>query len=97
MPESAYVYMLATRRYGTLYTGITSNLIRRVHEHRQGIVPGFSKQYNVKRLVWYEVHTDVREAIAREKRLKHWKRVWKIELIQAMNPYWDDLYDEISR
>lgn len=97
MRETAFVYMLASYRYGTLYIGVTTDLVRRVYEHRQGYVKGFTRDYNVKRLVWYEIHTDIQEAIVREKRLKHWKRVWKIELIQEMNPHWDDLYGEIIK
>jgi putative endonuclease len=86
------VYMMASRRRGTIYIGITSNLVKRVWEHREGVVEGFTKQYNVKRLVWYEVHEDPVEAITREKRLKEWRRSWKIDLIEEKNPYWRDLF-----
>ena len=89
------VYMMASRRRGTIYIGITSNLVKRVWEHREGVVEGFTKQYNVKKLVWYEVHEDPVEAITREKRLKEWRRSWKIDLIEATNPYWRDLYGTI--
>jgi putative endonuclease len=89
------VYMMASRRRGTIYIGITSNLVKRVWEHREGVVGGFTKQYNVKKLVWYEVHEDPVEAITREKRLKEWRRSWKIDLIEAKNPYWRDLYGTI--
>ena len=89
------VYMMASRRRGTIYIGVTSNLVKRVWEHREGVVEGFTKQYNVKRLVWYEVHEDPVEAIAREKRLKEWRRSWKIDLIEEKNPYWRDLYQAI--
>ncbi len=96
MPKPAYVYILASERYGTLYTGVTSNLIKRVWEHREGVVEGFTKRYGVKRLVWYEVHTDIVEAITREKQIKKWNRIWKIELIQKSNPRWRDLFAEIA-
>ncbi|MFN3688025.1 GIY-YIG nuclease family protein [Salinarimonas sp.] len=87
-----YVYMLASRRNGTLYTGVTNDLSRRVFEHRQGAVPGFTRRYGVARLVWYEVHTEIEAAITREKRIKRWKRDWKVTLIEDMNPLWADLY-----
>ncbi len=86
-----HVYILASRRYGTLYTGVTSDLARRIGEHRNGAVPGFTRQYDVKRLVFVEEHDDIRDAIVREKRIKEWKRDWKISLIECQNPLWDDL------
>ena len=86
-----HVYILASRRYGTLYTGVTSDLARRIGEHRDGLIPGFTAQYGVKRLVFFESHDDVRDAIVREKRIKTWRRDWKIELIERDNPLWDDL------
>ena len=89
------VYIMASKRRGTLYTGVTSNLPKRSFEHREGLVSGFSKKYGCKTLVWYEVHEDPYEAITREKRIKKWNRDWKINLIQSMNPSWDDLYDQI--
>ena len=89
----SYVYIMANRRNGTLYTGVTTDLLRRVHEHREGVAPGFTKTYGVNRLVWYEMHSDVVEAIAREKAVKRWRRAWKIALIQALNPDWLDLWD----
>ena len=82
MDKQSYVYMLANRRYGTLYVGVTSDLVRRAWQHREKLTGGFTKQYNVKMLVWYETHADILEAIKREKQIKHWTRVWKIELIQ---------------
>ncbi|WP_116653108.1 GIY-YIG nuclease family protein [Pelagibacterium sediminicola] len=88
-----YVYILTNRRNGTLYTGMTSNLARRVFEHRSKAVPGFTKKYDLTRLVWYEVHGTLESAYQREKRIKEWKRVWKIELIEALNPEWRDLTD----
>lgn len=96
MAKGGYVYILSSSRYGTLYTGVTSDLVRRVWKHRQGSVDGFSKQYGVKQLVWYEVHDEIYQAITREKQIKAWKRTWKINMIHAFNPQWRDLYDEIS-
>ena len=90
-----YVYMMASRKNGTLYTGVTSDLIKRVYEHRTGAVPGFTKTYKVTQLVYYEVHGDVMEAIKREKNIQAWKRLWKIRIIEEGNPSWVDLYDKI--
>ncbi|MDP2030414.1 MAG: GIY-YIG nuclease family protein [Thiobacillus sp.] len=87
------VYLLASQRNGTLYIGVTSDLIKRVWEHKQDLVEGFSKKYGVHDLVWYEQHGDMPTAIAREKTLKEWKRAWKLELIEKMNPEWKDLYE----
>ena len=86
-----YLYILASKRNGTLYTGVTNNLERRIQEHKIGIVKGFTKQYREHILVHFEEYQDVREAIAREKQLKEWRRIWKIELIEKMNPTWKDL------
>jgi putative endonuclease len=91
-----WVYILASRPGGTLYVGVTNNLIRRVYEHRQGLVAGFTKQYGVKMLVYYEQHDTAVAAIQREKNIKHWSREWKIDLILSMNPEWRDLYNEIT-
>ena len=90
-----YVYILASKRNGTLYIGITNDLIKRVHQHKNDEVEGFTEKYNIHRLVWYESCADVREAIMREKQLKDWHRQWKIELIQQTNPTWEDLYDDL--
>jgi len=90
-----YVYILASQRNGTLYIGVTSDLIKRVWEHQSDVVEGFTKQYQVHTLVWYEVHESMEGAIIREKQLKEWKRQWKIELIEKSNPYWNDLYPTI--
>ena len=90
-----YIYILASKRNGTLYIGVTNDLIRRVYEHKNDLVDGFTKKYRVHRLVYYEETNDVYEAILREKRMKKWKRQWKIELIEKMNPHWRDLYDEL--
>jgi len=87
-----YVYILASRRNGTLYTGVTGDLARRVYEHREGLTPGFTAQYGVKMLVWYEHFPTADEAITAEKRIKRWRRAWKLELIEKMNPSWQDLY-----
>jgi putative endonuclease len=90
------VYLLASRRHGTLYLGVTNDLLRRVHEHKSKAVPGFSARYGVDRLVWYEVHQDVSAAIAREKQIKKWRRDWKIVLIEGDNPNWNDLFEAIA-
>ncbi|HAF95237.1 MAG: hypothetical protein A2021_06380 [Elusimicrobia bacterium GWF2_52_66] len=89
------VYILASRRNGTLYTGVTSSLIKRVWEHKNDLVEGFTKRYGVHILVWYELHSNMESAITREKAIKEWKRRWKLELIEGMNPDWRDLYDEL--
>ena len=89
------VYMMASKRNGTLYIGVTSNLVQRVWQHRQGLVEGFTKRYRVHTLAWYEVHATMETAIAREKALKGWKRAWKLELIEKANPDWRDLGDEL--
>ena len=90
-----FVYILASQRNGTLYIGVTSDLVKRVWEHKNHFVEGFTKQYGVDRLVYFEQHSTMEEAIAREKRLKEWKRQWKMNLIEAGNPEWKDLWDEI--
>ena len=95
MPTPFYVYILASKRNGTLYIGMTNDLVRRVYEHKCDAVEGFTKKYAVHRLVWYEVADIASAAITREKQLKKWNRAWKIRLIEAMNPDWKDLYDEI--
>lgn len=91
-----HVYILTSRRNGTLYIGVTNDPARRVHEHKQGIADRFTKRYGVDKLVWFETTTDIRAAIQREKTMKHWHRAWKIALIEKMNPAWDDLYDRIN-
>jgi putative endonuclease len=95
--EAAYVYILASQPYGTLYVGVTSDLVKRVWEHKNGFVEGFTKRYGIKRLVWYEQHQSIIEAISREKLIKRWHRDWKVNLIQAMNPNWNDLYEQIVK
>jgi putative endonuclease len=93
---SYYVYILASRIGGTLYIGVTNDLVRRVYEHKSGAVEGFTKDYDVDRLVYFEYFDDVEAAIQREKRLKKWPRAWKIALIEKENPDWLDLYPEIA-
>ena len=88
-----YVYILASQPRGTLYIGVTNDVVRRVYEHREGLVAGFTKQYGVKALVYYETHESVEQAIQREKTLKHWVRDWKVALIERENPHWEDIYD----
>jgi putative endonuclease len=90
-----YVYMICSKRNGTLYIGVTSDLIKRVYEHKNKLADGFSKKYNIHRLVWYESHETVEEAIVREKQIKKWKRQWKLKLIGRDNPEWNDLYETI--
>jgi putative endonuclease len=91
-----FVYILASRRHGTLYIGVTSDLSGRVYEHRAGLTPGFTSRYGVHDLVYFEMFGTIEEAIAREKRLKRWRRDWKINLIEAKNPHWIDLYEGIA-
>jgi putative endonuclease len=90
-----YVYIMASEKNGTLYIGMTNNLIKRVYEHKNNLVKGFTQRYHVHILVYYETTPDVTSAIAREKQLKHWNRAWKIRLIEETNPQWRDLYNEL--
>ena len=92
-----YVYLLSSGKYGTLYPGVTSDLIKRIYEHKESLVDGFTKKYKVHQLVYYEIHHDIREAILREKQIKKWNRDWKINLIEKDNPHWIDLYDGLNR
>jgi putative endonuclease len=94
---SFYVYILASRRNGTLYTGMTDNLVARVWQHRQSVAPGFTKEYGVRTLVWFEQHETRESSLLRERQIKRWNRKWKLEMIEKMNPAWRDLYDEITR
>ena len=89
------VYILASRRNGTLYAGVTSDLIQRVWQHKNDLAAGFTKKYRVHTLVWFELHETMESAIVREKAIKEWHRAWKLALIEAMNPQWRDLYDDI--
>ena len=95
MQKQFYVYILASRRNGTLYTGMTSNLVKRAWQHRNGEMDGFTKKYGVKRLVYYETHQNAESAIMREKQIKKWNRQWKLRLIEKDNPQWNDLYELI--
>jgi putative endonuclease len=102
-PESSqgqwmfYVYLLASRKQGTLYLGVTKDLVHRTHQHREKLLPGFSSRYDIRRLVWFETYDDPVTAIEREKEIKKWRRAWKIGLIEKDNPDWRDLYPEIVR
>jgi putative endonuclease len=91
-----FVYLLASRKHGTLYVGVTNDLVRRVSEHRTQIRPGFTARYSVHNLVWYEHYDDATNAITREKELKKWRREWKVNLIEHSNPEWIDLYESIA-
>ena len=95
MAKQPCVYILASQRNGTLYIGVTSNLIKRIWEHKNNTVAGFSEQYDVHALVYYELHGDMEAAITREKQLKTWQRAWKIRLIEENKPYWNDLWESI--
>jgi putative endonuclease len=92
----AAVYIMANRRNGTLYIGVTNDIARRAYEHREGLLPGFTRTYGLKKLVWYEPFEDIGLAIRREKRLKKYPRQWKINLIEARNPHWVDLYNLLN-
>jgi putative endonuclease len=90
------VYLVASKRNGTLYAGVTSDLPGRIHQHRNGLLPGFTRKYHVRMLVWFEQHATMEEAILREKRIKKWNRAWKLELIEATNPGWRDLAEDLG-
>jgi len=96
MPKRGTVYVLASRRNGALYIGVTSDLLKRVWMHKHDVTEGFTKRYGVHRLVYFEEYDDIRDAITREKRLKKWNRAWKLRLIEEANPTWDDLYDLVA-
>ncbi len=89
---AGYVYIMASRKGGTLYVGVTNDISRRTFEHREKLLPGFTSRYGVRHLVWYREYPDISDAISDEKRIKKWRRKWKTDLIEAMNPEWDDLY-----
>lgn len=91
-----FVYMLASKRNGTLYVGMTDDLVKRIWQHRNDIIPGFAKRYSVKTLVWYEAHETRESAFMRERQIKKWNRAWKLELVEKDNSSWRDLGDEIS-
>ena len=94
--KGGWVYIMTNRANGTLYVGVTSNLSRRASEHREGLIDGFTKQYGLKLLVYYEWHDDIRAAIQREKNIKHWSRAWKVRLILDFNPDWRDRYADLA-
>lgn len=96
MSKTYWVYMLASQKNGTLYVGVTNDLSRRAFEHRSGAGGRFTRRYHIQRLVWFEEYGDINEAIAREKQIKRWERAWKIELIEAINPAWDDFYETLN-
>jgi len=97
MAKGGWVYLMTNRRNGTLYLGVTANLAVRAWQHRTGAVEGFTKKYGLTRLVWYERFEDIRDAIQRERTMKHWSRAWKVRLIHAMNPEWEDLYEILNQ
>ncbi len=94
--RGGYVYIMTNKPQGTLYIGVTSNLARRIYEHRESVIDGFTKRYGLKCLVHYEFYDDIRNALQREKNLKHWPRLWKLALVQESNPDWSDLYDTLN-
>ena len=96
MEKRGYVYIMASARNGTLYIGVTSDLLKRAWEHREGIAAGFTKRYGCKLLVWFEVHDRIDDAILREKQMKEWRRAWKLRQIEAMNPDWRDLFPTLA-
>ncbi len=96
MKENFYVYIMASQRRGTLYIGVTSNLPKRIYEHKNGMAEGFTKKYGAKRLVYYEVARDAETALSRERQMKKWNRAWKFRLIEEQNPEWKDLYDDLT-
>jgi putative endonuclease len=96
MTKSPCVYLLARSSHGTFYTGVTSNLVQRIHQHRDGTVDGFTARYGIKRLVWFEQHETMETAILREKQIKRWARAWKYDLVNAMNPTWRDLAEDFG-
>ncbi len=89
------VYILSSKRNGTLYVGVTTNLVQRIWQHKNNLVEGFTQKYHIHQLVYYELHQDISQAILREKQIKKWNRQWKLELIEAMNPQWGDLWGQI--
>lgn len=95
--KASFVYILTNKRNGTLYIGVTSDLGKRTWEHKEKKIEGFTKKYGLDRLVYYEVFENIEYAIRREKQLKEWKRIWKLDLIEKKNPLWNDLYDEVKR
>ncbi|MCK4788829.1 MAG: GIY-YIG nuclease family protein [Desulfobacteraceae bacterium] len=97
MEKQFYVYMLASKRNGTLYLGVTSDIVKRVWQHKNGLAEGFTRKYGIKYLVYYEIHEDAENAIKRERQLKKWRRPWKLELLEEKNSEWRDLYVDICQ
>jgi putative endonuclease len=95
MSKPGYVYIMANRRNGTIYIGVTSDLPGRAYQHRNGLIDGFARKYGCKLLVWYEVHDDIQDARLREPQMKKWNRRWKLRVIEEMNPDWDDLFESL--
>lgn len=95
MTKGGFAYIMASRRNGTIYIGVTSDLPKRVWQHREGVIEGFTKRHGCKMMVWFERHDDIEGAIRREKQMKEWKRAWKLREIEEMNPGWDDLFESI--
>lgn len=95
MSKAGYTYILANRKYGTIYVGVTSDLVARIFQHKNNVLDGFTKDHQIHRLVYYEVYDDISNAIEREKQIKNWKRAWKIKLIEEPNEEWEDLYPQI--
>jgi putative endonuclease len=95
MDKKFYVYILASKHNGTLYIGVTSELVQRIWQHKNKLIEGFTQKYNVNKLVYYEVHPNAESAITREKQMKKWRRVWKMRIIEEKNPGWNDLYNDI--
>jgi putative endonuclease len=93
--QSGFVYIMASRRNGTIYIGVTSDLPQRITQHREGLIEGFTKQYGCKLLVWFERYDDLQEARRRELQMKNWKRLWKLRVIEEMNPEWDNLFESL--
>jgi len=94
--KTYYIYILASQKNGTLYTGVTNNLLERINQHKNKVIKGFTEKYNVNQLVYYEVFHDIHAALNREKQLKTWKRAWKLKLIEDFNPGWRDLYGDLN-
>ena len=93
--KAGFVYIMASRRNGTVYTGSTSNLVQRVYQHREGLIDGFTKENDCRILVWFEFHDDLQEARRRERQIKKWNRIWKLRQIEEVNPEWNDLFDSL--
>jgi len=96
MEKASYVYILGSDRYGTLYTGVTADLVKRIWIHKQDLHEGFTKKYGIHKLVWFESHLDILAAIKREKQIKKWERAWKVKMISLANPTWRDLYNDFT-